>query len=109
MPFNSFEDMPVWQRAMTLAEQVFLITEGLPKKEDYGLVHKFGAQPSRCQATLQKGSGESTRKTSCSFTTLQEDHSLKQKVIFTTERELGIFQHLHALNFIALQMRRGRA
>jgi len=45
--FTSFEDMPVWQKAMDLAQmdlaqmdlaqKVFSLTEGLPRKEDYGL------------------------------------------------------------------------
>ncbi|MBU6434769.1 MAG: four helix bundle protein, partial [Nitrospirae bacterium] len=35
--FSSFEDMSVWQKAMELAQKVFSLTEGLPRKEDYGL------------------------------------------------------------------------
>ena len=33
--------MPVWQEAMSVAEEVFRITEGLPKKEDYGLTSQL--------------------------------------------------------------------
>ena len=34
--FTSFRDMPVWQEAMAVAEQVFALTDRLPRKEDYG-------------------------------------------------------------------------
>jgi hypothetical protein len=32
MLYSSFEDMPVWQKGMELAERVFALTETLPKK-----------------------------------------------------------------------------
>jgi len=41
MSFNSFEDMPVWQKAMELAVKVFDLREKLPKKEDYGLTSQI--------------------------------------------------------------------
>ena len=41
MNYNSFEDMPVWQKAMDLAEKIFKLTEKLPKKEDYGLTSQI--------------------------------------------------------------------
>ena len=37
MSYNSFEEMPVWQKAMDMAVEIFNLTEGLPRKEDYGL------------------------------------------------------------------------
>ena len=37
MSYNSFEEMPVWQKAMDMAVEIFNLTEELPRKEDYGL------------------------------------------------------------------------
>ena len=40
--FKSFKEMPVWNEAMNLAEDIFKIYENFPKKEDYGLTsHKI--------------------------------------------------------------------
>ena len=39
--YKTFEDMPVWQKAMDLAVSIFEITEKLPKKEDYGLTSQI--------------------------------------------------------------------
>ncbi len=41
MVYNSFEEMPVWQKAMELAVSIFKLTEKLPKKEDYGLTSQI--------------------------------------------------------------------
>jgi hypothetical protein len=41
MEYNSFEDMPVWQKAMDLAVKIFKLTERLPRKEDYGLTSQI--------------------------------------------------------------------
>jgi four helix bundle protein len=39
--YNSFEDMPVWKKAMHLAVRIHGLTEGLPRKEDYGLTSQI--------------------------------------------------------------------
>ena len=41
MEYKSFEEMPVWQKAMELAVEIFNITENLPRKEDYGLTSQL--------------------------------------------------------------------
>jgi hypothetical protein len=41
MEYNSFEDMPVWQKSTDLAVKVFNLTERLPRKEDYGLTSQI--------------------------------------------------------------------
>ncbi len=39
--YKSFKEMPVWQKAMDIAENIFHLTEALPKKEDYGLTSQI--------------------------------------------------------------------
>lgn len=39
--FGSFRDMPIWQSAMAGAEQVFALTDRLPRKEDYGFTSQI--------------------------------------------------------------------
>lgn len=36
MAYGSFREMPVWQKAMDVAETLHSLTDTLPKKEDYG-------------------------------------------------------------------------
>jgi four helix bundle protein len=39
--YLSFKEMPVWQEAMAVAEQVFALTDKLPRKEDYGFTSQI--------------------------------------------------------------------
>jgi four helix bundle protein len=39
--YKSFREMPVWIEAMGVAEDVFRISDNLPKKEDYGLTSQL--------------------------------------------------------------------
>jgi four helix bundle protein len=55
--YNSFEDMPVWQKAIDLAEQVFAITEPLPRKEDYGLTSQIRRSALSVSANIAEGFG----------------------------------------------------
>lgn len=40
-PIRSFRDLRVWQAAMDLVEQVYLLTQALPKHELYGLASQM--------------------------------------------------------------------
>ena len=37
MPYKNFTEMPVWCIAISIIEDVYTLTEKLPKKEDYAL------------------------------------------------------------------------
>jgi four helix bundle protein len=39
--YKSFKDMPVWQQAMEIAENVQKLTQGLPRSEDYGFTSQI--------------------------------------------------------------------
>ncbi len=39
--YKSFKEMPVWQEAMSVAEEIFRLSESFPKKEDYGLTSQL--------------------------------------------------------------------
>ena len=65
--YTSFEDMPVWQKAMDLAEQVFVITEALPRKEDYGLTSQVRRSALSVPANLAEGFGRQHTKDKINF------------------------------------------
>jgi len=41
MAYGSFREMPVWQKAMDVAETLHSLTDALPKKEDYGFTSQI--------------------------------------------------------------------
>jgi four helix bundle protein len=38
---ETFKEMPIWKKAMEIAEEIHTITENLPKKEDYGFTSQI--------------------------------------------------------------------
>ena len=57
MPYNSFEEMPVWQKAMDMAVDVFELTEQLPRKEDYGLTSQMRRSGLSVPGNIAEGFG----------------------------------------------------
>jgi four helix bundle protein len=55
--YKSFKEMPVWQEAMSIAEDVFRITEELPKKEDYGLTSQIRRSALSISANIAEAYG----------------------------------------------------
>ena len=41
MTIQSFRDLVVWQRSMVLAEEVYALTEGFPRTEQFGLTFQI--------------------------------------------------------------------
>ncbi|MDE3049868.1 MAG: four helix bundle protein [Nitrospirota bacterium] len=65
--FSSFEDMSVWQKAMELAQKVFSLTEGLPRKEDYGLTSQVRRSALSVPGNLAEGFGRQHTKDKLNF------------------------------------------
>jgi four helix bundle protein len=59
--------MPVWQKGMDLAERVFAITEGLPRKEDYGSTSQISRSGLSVPANLAEGFGRKHTKDKLNF------------------------------------------
>jgi four helix bundle protein len=57
MEYNSFEDMPVWQKAMDLAAKIHSLTERLPRKEDYGLTSQIRGSGLSVSGNISEGFG----------------------------------------------------
>jgi four helix bundle protein len=57
MEYYSFEDMPVWQKAMDLAVRIHNLTERLPRKEDYGLTSQIRSSGLSVSGNISEGFG----------------------------------------------------
>jgi four helix bundle protein len=67
MEYNSFEDMPVWQKAMDLAVRIFNLTEHLPRKEDYGLTSQIRDSSLSVPGNIAEGFGRRHTKDKLRF------------------------------------------
>jgi four helix bundle protein len=59
--------MPVWQRAHKLSAEVYKLTEGLPRSEDYGLTSQIRRCSNGVSACISEGFGRSTKKDKSNF------------------------------------------
>jgi four helix bundle protein len=59
--------MPVWQKAMELAEKVFGMTERLPRKEDYGLTSQIRRSALSVAGNIAEGFGRRHTKDKLNF------------------------------------------
>ena len=67
MKYKSFESMPVWKEAMELAENVFELTNELPRKEDYGLTSQVRRSALSVSANIAEGFGRAHMKDKVNF------------------------------------------
>lgn len=67
MKYNSFEEMPVWKKAMDLAVQIYDLTEKLPRKEDYGLTSQIRRSALSVPGNLSEGFGRKHTKDKLNF------------------------------------------
>jgi hypothetical protein len=52
METRHYRDLQVWQRSMSLAREIYAVTDGFPRNEQFGLASaKSGAQPFLFRAT----------------------------------------------------------
>ena len=67
MGYKSFEEMPVWQKAMDLAVDIFNLTEKLPKKEDFGLTSQIRRSALSISGNIAEGYGRKHTKNKLNF------------------------------------------
>ena len=102
MSYRSFEEMPVWQKAMDLAVKVFELTENLPRKEDYGLASQIRRSALSVSGNLSEGFGRKHTRDKLNFYfnsrgSLAEtkNHLLYgHRVGYFTEREFKVHSNL---------------
>jgi four helix bundle protein len=57
MEYKSFEETPVWQKAMDLAVKIFNLTERLTRKEDFGLTSQIRSSGLSVSGNIAEGFG----------------------------------------------------
>jgi four helix bundle protein len=58
---RSYKDLLVWQKAMELAERVFVVTKQLPADERFGLISQLRRASVSVPSNIAEGYGRGTR------------------------------------------------
>ena len=90
--YSSFEDMPVWQKGMELAERVFALTETLPKKEDYGLTSQIRRSALSVPGNIAEGFGRRHTKDKLNFYYMSRGSLAETKSHLIYGFKVGYFQ-----------------
>ncbi len=62
MEIESYRDLKVWQRGMSLALEIYKITRRFPKEEKFGLVSQMRRAAISIPSNIAEGKYRSTRK-----------------------------------------------
>ena len=100
--YASFEDMPVWQKAMDLAEQIFGITEPLPRKEDYGLTSQIRRSALSVPGNIAEGFGRKHTKDKLNFYYVARGSLAETKSHLIYGSKVGYFQRSELTRLSAL-------
>jgi four helix bundle protein len=63
----SFKKLQIWQKAMLLADTVYVVTRNLPKEELYGLVTQMRRAATSIPSNIAEGSQRSSNKDFANF------------------------------------------
>ncbi len=92
MTYNSFTEMPVWQKAHNLSGEVFKLTIGLPRSEDYGLTSQIRKSSNGVAACIAEGFGRQTKKDKSNFSIISRGSSFETQNHLLYGNNVGYFE-----------------
>ena len=94
MTYKSFTEMPVWQKAHSLAIEVFRLTIGLPRSEDYGLTSQIRKSSNGVAACIAEGFGRSTKRDKSNFYIIARGSSFETQNHLLYGNKVGYFDSI---------------
>jgi four helix bundle protein len=92
MTYRSFTEMPVWQKAHKLSNEVFYLTADLPRSEDYGLTSQIRKSSNGVSACISEGFGRSTKKDKSNFYVIARGSSFETQSHLLYGNSVGYFE-----------------
>jgi len=84
--------MPVWQTAHKLATDIFKLTIGLPRSEDYGLTSQIRRSSNGVAACIAEGFGRNTKKDKKNFYIIARGSAYETQNHLLFGKEIGYFE-----------------
>ena len=100
MIYNSFTEMPVWQKAHKISGEVFNLTVGLPRSEDYGLTSQIRKSSNGVSACIAEGFGRSTKKDKSNFYIIARGSSFETQNHLLYGNKVGYFESTNTNRFL---------
>jgi len=90
--YTSFTELPVWQKAIELATEVFKITIHLPRSEDYGLTSQIRRSSNSIAANIAEGYGRNTKKDKSNFYIIARGSAFETQSHLLYGLKIGYFE-----------------
>ena len=108
MQINSYRDLKVWQAAMTLAEQVYSLSDDFPKTEIYGLTTQVRRAAVSVAANIAEGHGRETSGAFVQFLRIAQGSLKETETHIILSERLGFAQSEKASGALELCDELGR-
>lgn len=91
--YKDFTDMPMWQLALEVGELIFVLTNDLPKKEDYGLTSQIRRASVSISANIAEAFGRTTAPDKNKFYDYARGSAFETKSLLLYENKVGYFSN----------------
>lgn len=99
---NSYRDLLVWQKGMTLAKQVYSLTQSLPVDERFGLVAQMRRAAVSVPSNIAEGQARHGKKEFAQFLSHSEGSLAELDTQLTLAIELAYLQEPNVHQSVAL-------
>lgn len=90
--YQSFTDMPVWKMSFNLSVEVFNLTNGLPRSEDYGLTSQIRRAATSISANLSEGFGRQSNADKAHFYVMARGSAYETQNHLLYGNKVGYFE-----------------
>lgn len=106
MPYNDFTEMPVWQQAMSVVEEVYKVSATLPKNEEYALSSQLKRAALSMTANTAEAFGRSHSKDKVNFYLYARGSAFEVRNHLIVGKKLNFFtdQQIESMNTSCMEI-----
>lgn len=98
MYIKSYKELIVWQKAIQLVKEVFILTEKFPKSELYGIVSQMRRAAIAIPSNIAEGYGRRSIKEYTQFYSIAYGSALELETQIIISKELKLAEEKHFAN-----------
>lgn len=99
---KNYRDLIVWQKAMTLAKQIYETTRSFPKEELYGLTQQLRRAAVSIPSNIAEGNGRGTKPDYVRFLQIARGSLFETQTQIELSRDLGYLPNATTLSLLDL-------
>jgi four helix bundle protein len=104
---NGYEDLIVWQKSMSLVEEVYKITKTFPKEELFGLVSQMRRSAVSVPSNIAEGYGRTSKGYFVSFLKISLGSLCELETQINISKKLGYLnQNQDTLRYLIIEIKK---